>query len=87
MLILIGLILIPLTLITLFGPELFELYLERLEIAGEFAQIVMPAFAIIFVVSPLSSVMIPANKLHHYAIWSILSCVSTLIFFIFFQIN
>lgn len=86
MLILISVILIPLTLIILTGPELFEfVFGNEWKIAGEFAQIVMPAVAITFVVSSLCSVMIPANKLNHYAIWSIISFVSIFIFFYFFS--
>lgn len=86
MLILISFITIPAITVILFGPELFEfIFGKNWKVAGEFAQILMPAIALSFVVSSLCSVMVPANKLNHYSIWSILSFLSIFVFFYFFS--
>jgi O-antigen/teichoic acid export membrane protein len=86
MLILISFITIPAITVILFGPELFEfVFGKNWKVAGEFAQILMPAIALSFVVSSLCSVMVPANKLNHYSIWSILSFLSIFVFFYFFS--
>lgn len=88
MLILISFITIPAITVILFGPELFEfIFGKNWKIAGEFAQILMPAIALSFVVSSLSMIMISANKLAHYSIWSIISFLSTFVFFYFFSNN
>ena len=72
--------------LTLFGPELFVfVFGKNWKTAGEFAQIIMPSIALTFVVSSVCSVMIPAGKLSHYSIWSIVSFISISIFFYFFS--
>ena len=84
--ILIGVIIIPAITIFLFGPELFTfIFGKNWKVAGEYAQILMPAIALIFVVSSLSPVIFSADKLSYYSIWSILSFLSIFIFFYFFS--
>jgi O-antigen/teichoic acid export membrane protein len=79
-------IIIPGFILIMFGPEIFKfIFGKNWEIAGEFAAIVMPAAIVMFVVSPISSVLTAANKLNLYFVWSFSYFLACLIFFIFFS--
>lgn len=84
--ILFSIIIIPGFILIIFGPEIFIfIFGKNWQIAGEFAAIVMPAAIVMFVVSPISSVMTAVNKLDLYFIWSFSYFLACLIFFIFFS--
>jgi len=79
-------IIIPGFILIMFGPEIFIfIFGKNWEIAGEFASIVMPAAIVMFIVSPISSVLTAAKKLNLYFIWSLSYFLACLIFFIFFS--
>ena len=78
-------ILIPAVIIVAWGPELFTLVFgtEWTE-AGSYARILMPAIAVQFIASTLSSTLGATNNNRIGAMWKLLSFVSTLAVFFWF---
>ncbi len=72
---------VPLLLIMLFAPPLFELaFGAEWRTAGVYVQIISPALAIRFVVSPLSIMFGALNRQGISTVWKIIAFISTLTF-------
>jgi len=75
-------ILVPSIVIIVWGPKLFALIFgSTWETAGEYARIMMPAIAIQFLVSTLSTTMWATNHTPLLGMWKLLSFIVTLIIF------
>jgi O-antigen/teichoic acid export membrane protein len=74
---------LPAVIFVIFGPQIFVLLFgDTWRVAGEFMQIMMPAVAIRFVVSTLSSTLGATKNNHYGAAWKIIAFVSTLCVFV-----
>ncbi len=77
-------ILFPALIIILWGPDLFAFVLgEKWLIAGEYARILMPAIAVQFIASTLSSTLGATNNNRIGALWKVISfLITALVFFV-----
>jgi O-antigen/teichoic acid export membrane protein len=72
--------LVPLLTLLLFGPQLFAfLFGETWRTAGVYAQILAPAFAIRFIVSPVSTIFAVTGNLRLGSAWQVLYFFTTTI--------
>ena len=85
-LLLVGIIFIPALILFFFGPEIFSfMFGNKWQTAGEFIQILIPALALIFVVSTLSPLLNSIRKLHLYSYWNYSYFFFLFSFFYFFS--
>jgi O-antigen/teichoic acid export membrane protein len=85
-LILTAIIIVPMILIIVFGPQIFS-FIFGLEwtVAGEFASILMPGLSVIFIVSALSPVFASTGNLMLSAIWYVVFFIFQFILFFVFS--
>lgn len=78
-----GIVLVPTIGLIFFAPPLFEwVFGVQWRVAGDLLVILMPAFAIRFVVSTLSGVFASTGNNHLAAIWKVIAFVATLLLFV-----
>lgn len=84
--ILTAIIIVPMILIIIFGPQIFS-FIFGLEwtVAGEFASILMPGLSVIFIVSALSPVFSSTGNLMLSAIWYVVFFIFQFILFFVFS--
>ena len=72
----------PFAILTIYAPELFSVVFgEKWFMAGQFAQILIPAIALTFIVSTLSSTLGATKNNKVGAIWKIVYFISTILVF------
>jgi O-antigen/teichoic acid export membrane protein len=77
---------IQIIILKIFGPYLFTIIFgQKWTIAGEFMSILITYFGLMFIVSALSTILIPTKKYHLYSIWNIVSFFTIFNFFYFFS--
>lgn len=77
-----GMVLVPTIGLIFFAPPLFEwVFGTQWRLAGDLLVILMPAFAVRFVVSTLSGVFASTGNNHLAAIWKVIAFVATLLLF------
>ena len=80
------LVTLPAIILTLYAPEIcIFVFGKEWQTTGEFIKILMPSFAIIFVVSTLSPILFSTFNNHLYTYWNIISFLLTLLFFLKFS--
>lgn len=80
--VLLGIVLIPTLILVSYAPEIFEIVFGKQWIeAGKYLKILMPAFALQFIVSTLSSTMDATQHNKLGALWKVTSFISTLTVF------
>jgi len=84
-LLLIAIVSVPTVLLVLFAPELFAfIFGESWREAGVYSQILIPALAVRFVASTLSSTLGATRNNQYGALWKVIALFSTLVVFAWF---